>query len=80
MTTENSNGRIVAVQQQIFFAKMLSDNMEIRTDFLLRKLSLSGLRLTSDVEEIALDAAAIQPLLEPDTIEFFKIVNDLENL
>jgi hypothetical protein len=80
MKTENSNGRVVAIQQQLFFAQMLSDNMDITSDFLLRKLAMTGLRLTSDIEEVALDAAAIQPHLRIDKTGLYAVPDDLENL
>lgn len=81
MKSEASNGRVVAIQQQLFFAQMLSDSMEvIDVDFLLRKLALTGLRLTSDIEEVALDSAAIQPHLHKDRTGLYVVPDDLRNL
>lgn len=80
MKSESSNGRVVAIQQQLFFAQMLSDNMDINIDFLLRKLAMTGLRLTSDIEEVALDAAAIQPHLHKDRTGLYVVPDDLRNL
>jgi hypothetical protein len=56
-------GRILAIQQQMFFAQILAEKMETETEVILRKLAISGLCLTMDANEIAVDAAAIMPNL-----------------
>lgn len=56
-------GRILAVQQQMFFAHLLGEKMELDTEIVLRKLALAGLCLTTDTDEIAVDAAAVLPNL-----------------
>jgi hypothetical protein len=63
MTPEHPEGRILAVQQQIFFAQLLSEKMELDTEVVLRKLALAGLALTTDAGEVALDASAVLPNL-----------------
>jgi hypothetical protein len=57
-------GRVLAVQQQMFFAQILAEKMEMDTENILRKLSLAGLKLTADDGEIAVDAAVILPRLD----------------
>jgi len=54
-------GRLVAIQQQMFFAQMLAEKMDMETETILRKLAISGLGLTLDVNEITVDAAAVLP-------------------
>jgi hypothetical protein len=57
-------GRVLAVQQQMFFAKILGEKMEMDTEQVLRKLSLAGLKLVADADEVAVDAAVILPRLD----------------
>lgn len=54
-------GRLVAIQQQMFFAQMLAEKMDMETEVILRKLALAGLSLVTDVNEITVDAAAVLP-------------------
>lgn len=56
-------GRVLAVQQQMFFAQILSEKWEIDEAIILRKLAMSGLKLAPDADEVAVDAAAILPKL-----------------
>ena len=56
-------GRLIAIQQQIHFAKILSDAMGIDTELVLTKIASVGLKLTTDENEIALDSAQILPNL-----------------
>ena len=56
-------GRIVAIQQQMFFAQMLAEKMDMETETILRKLAMAGLSLTLDINEIAVDASAVLPSL-----------------
>lgn len=56
-------GRVLAIQQQIFLAQLMAEKMDLETEIILRKLALSGLCLTMDTNEIAVDAAAILPNL-----------------
>ena len=57
-------GRVLAVQQQMFFAKILAEKMEMDAEQVLRKLSLAGLKLAADADEVAVDAAVILPRLD----------------
>ena len=61
MTPQHPEGRLVAIQQQIFLAQLLAEKMDMETEIVLRKLALAGLSLTMDVNEIALDAATVLP-------------------
>ena len=63
MTPQHPEGRLVAIQQQMFFAQMLAEKMEMETEVVLRKLALVGLSLTMDVNEITMDAASVLPNL-----------------
>ena len=56
-------GRILAIQQQMFFAQILAEKMGTETEVILRKLAVSGLSLSMDTNEVAVDAAAILPNL-----------------
>lgn len=56
-------GRLLAVQQQMFFAQTLAAKMDMDTETILRKLAISGLCLTMDVQEIAVDSAAVYPAI-----------------
>lgn len=56
-------GRLVAIQQQMFFAQMLAEKMDMETEVILRKLAIAGLSLSLDVNEITVDAAAVMPNL-----------------
>ncbi len=56
-------GRVLSVQQQMFFAQILGEKMDLDTETILRKLAISGLCLTPDANEVAVDAAAILPNL-----------------
>lgn len=59
-------GRVLAIQQQMFFAQILADKMGMETENVLRKLALSGLTLAADSQEHTVDAAAIYPKLAPE--------------
>jgi hypothetical protein len=56
-------GRLLAIQQQMFFAQTLASKMDLETEVILRKLAMSGLSLTMDTQEIAVDAAAVYPAI-----------------
>lgn len=60
---KHPEGRILAIQQQMFFAQILAEKMDMDTELILRKLAVSGLCLSMDSEEIAVDASAIAPNL-----------------
>lgn len=62
-TPQHPEGRVLAVQQQMFFAQLLAERLDVQTEVLLRKLAMAGLSLTTDVTEVAVDAAAILPNL-----------------
>jgi len=60
---KHPEGRLVAMQQQMFLAQLLAEKLDMDTEDVLRKLAVSGLCLTMDVNEIAVDAATIMPTL-----------------
>jgi len=62
-TMNHPEGRILAIQQQIFFAQILAEMMGTETEVILRKLAVSGLSLSMDTNEFTVDAAAILPNL-----------------
>jgi hypothetical protein len=61
---KHPDGRVLAIQQQIFFATILSDSWGIGEEIILRKLAMAGLKLETDANEVAVDAAAILPKLD----------------
>jgi hypothetical protein len=67
-------GRVLAVQQQMFFAHVLSENWGIGEAIILRKLAMAGLKLAPDSEELAVDAAAILPKLQMEQPTKLKVV------
>ena len=60
---KHPEGRLVAMQQQMFLAQLFADKLDMDTEDVLRKLAISGLCLNMDVNEIAVDAATIMPTL-----------------
>ncbi len=62
-TPSHPEGRILAIQQQMFFAQIFAEKMDTETETILRKLAITGLSLTMDTNEVAVDAAAILPNL-----------------
>lgn len=74
---QHPEGRVVAIQQQMFFAQLLAEKMDLDTEVILRKLSLAGLSLTLDVNEIAVDAATILPNLQREKAAKLRAVPDL---
>ena len=56
-------GRVLAIQQQMFFAQLLSEQMDIDTTTILRKLGMAGLMLVVDPNEVSIDAGAVYPSL-----------------
>lgn len=65
-------GLLLAVQQHIHFAHLLADNMKIDVQIILDALSESGMRLTTDEADIALDAAKVFPRLKQTKLEVIK--------
>ena len=63
---KHPEGRILAIQQQMFFAGVLAEQMALDSETILRKLSLAGLKLVADTDEVAVDAAVILPKI-PET-------------
>ena len=59
-------GRVIAVQQQMFFAGLLAEKMDMDTTVILRKLGMAGLMLVADANEVAVDSAAIYPRLQDE--------------
>lgn len=75
-------GRILAIQQQMFFATILSDSWGIGEEIILRKLAMAGLKLAPDADEVAVDASAILPKLDrerPSTAKL-KVVANKEDI
>ena len=54
-------GRLVAIQQQIFLAGLLADELGMDQAVILRKLGMAGLHLAPDTQEIAVDASVVYP-------------------
>jgi hypothetical protein len=71
-------GRLVAIQQQIFFGTMLAEQMDLDTAVVLRKLALSGLRLVTDEQEITFDAAAVYPGINEMREKHLQAVPDMD--
>lgn len=67
-------GRLLAIQQQIFFARTLAEKMDVHTETILRKLAISGLYLAMDTNEIAVDAAAIFPAIDKIKTNHLQVV------
>lgn len=67
-------GRILAIQQQMFFAQTLAEKMDMETEIILRKLAMSGLCLTMDTNEIAVDAAAVFPAIDKFKVNHLQVV------
>jgi hypothetical protein len=60
-------GRVLAIQQQMFFAQIFADELGVDTTIVLRKLAMAGLALTADANEHLVDAAAVYPKLRPES-------------
>jgi hypothetical protein len=75
---DHPEGRIVAVQQQMFFAQILGEKMELDTEVILRKLAIAGLCLTTDTNEIAVDAAAVLPNLNKHKAHLRAVPNEVD--
>ena len=71
-------GRLVAIQQQVFFGTMLAQEMGLETEVILRKLALIGLRLVTDEQEITFDAAAVFPAISKIKDNHLQAVPDLD--
>ena len=56
---KHPEGRLMAIQQQIHFAETASSSFDMMPEYLLACLSKVGLKLTTDENEIAVDAALI---------------------
>ena len=74
---KHPEGRLVAMQQQMFLAQLLAEKLDMDTEDVLRKLAVSGLCLNMDVNEIAVDAATIMPSLMKMKEHKLKAVPDL---
>ena len=74
-------GRVLAVQQQMFFATILNELWGIDEKVILNKLALAGLKLVPDTDEVAVDAASILPKLtgEPMTKPKLQAVSNKED-
>jgi hypothetical protein len=80
MKIEHPEGRVVAVQQQMFFAHLLSEKMEMDAEVILRKLAMAGLCLVTDINEVALDAAAILPNLNHEKTKLRSVPDMVDEL
>ena len=80
MMPEHPEGRIVAVQQQMFFAHLLGEKMELDTEIVLRKLAIAGLCLVADTNEIAVDAAAVLPNLNKHKARLRSVPDEVDEL
>jgi hypothetical protein len=80
MRIEHPEGRVVAVQQQMFFAHLLSEQMDISAEVILRKLAMAGLCLVTDINEVALDAAAILPNLNQEKTKLRPVPDMVDKL
>ena len=60
---KHPEGRLVAIQQQIFLATLLASEVNMPVEVVLRKLAMAGLRLMADEQEIATDASAVYPTI-----------------
>lgn len=56
-------GRLLAIQQQMFFATVLADELNMDIEVVLRKLAMAGLRLMADEQEISTDASTVYPTI-----------------
>lgn len=54
-------GRLVSIQQQIFFAKWFAEASGMEHQDVLDALRESGMRLVADENEIAVDASNVLP-------------------
>jgi hypothetical protein len=77
-------GRLVAIQQQMHFAKWFADASGMEQQDVLDALSESGMRLVPDENEIAVDACNVLPSVnemkeEQATARNLKIVPDWEH-
>lgn len=70
-------GRLVAIHQQIFLATILSEELNIEIEIVLRKLAMAGLRLMADEQEIATDASAVYPSINNMKKQRLEAVPDL---
>ena len=73
-------GRILAVQQQIFFAQILGEKMELDTEVVLRKLAIAGLSLSVDTDEITVDASVVLPNLNKHKVGLRSVPNMVDEL
>jgi hypothetical protein len=70
-------GRLLAIHQQIFFAGLLGDKMQLDQEVILRKLAMTGLSLSLDTNEIAVDAASVAPALDKYKAHKLQAVPDM---
>ena len=77
MNPIHPEGRLVAIQQQMFFASLLGEKMGVDTEIVLRKLAMCGLGLVTDANEITTDAAAVLPNLNKYKAHKLQAVPDL---
>lgn len=75
---EHPQGRVIAVQQQIHFARELSEQFDMTPELLMSYLAIAGFELQPDLNEVMLDAAAISARLKAENREF-RVVKDDDN-
>ena len=61
---KHPEGRLIAIHQQIFFAQLVSEQIQIDPEKILIMISAAGLMFTPDVNEVALDASAVIPSID----------------
>lgn len=76
-------GRLISIQQQIFFAKWFADASGMEQQDVLDALRDCGMRLIPDENEIAVDASNVLPSVnemkqEQATTPNLQVVPDLE--
>jgi hypothetical protein len=77
-------GRLISIQQQIFFAKWFAESSGMEHQDVLDALRDSGMRLVADENEIAVDASNVLPSVnemkeEQTTTRNLKVVPDWEH-
>jgi len=75
---KHPEGRLIAIQQQMFFATVLAGELNMDIEVVLRKLAMAGLRLMADEQEIATDASAVYPTINKMKKQHLVPVPDME--
>jgi len=70
-------GRIVAIQQQMFFAQLVAQQIQLDPEKILTVISAAGLMLAPDVSEVARDASAVIPTINDYKKQKLQVVPDM---